>query len=55
MTLEQKASIKKQINDMIYALENARNLDEAWEIEEGIIELENMLYGKKGEEIWFTM
>lgn len=46
MTQEQKARIKKQINDMIYSLENARDLNEAWEIEEGIIELENMLYRK---------
>ena len=47
MTREQKQAIKNQINEMIYALDNARDLNEAWEIEEGIIELENMLYGKK--------
>ena len=47
MTREQKQAIKNQINEMIYALDNARDLNEAWEIEEGIIELENTLYGKK--------
>lgn len=47
MTKEQKESIKRQINEMIYALDNARDLNEAYEIEEGIIELENMLYGNR--------
>lgn len=47
MTSEQKQKIKNQINEMIYTLDNARDLNEAWEIEEGIIELENMLYGNK--------
>lgn len=46
MTMQEKQIIKNRINEMVYALDNARNLDEAWEIEEGIIELENMLYRK---------
>ena len=47
MTKEQKDSIKKEINEMSYSLDNARNLDEKWEIEEAIIELENMIYNAK--------
>lgn len=46
MTKKQKEKIKKQINDMIYALDYARDLNERFEIEEGIIELENMIYKK---------
>lgn len=48
MTKEQKVQIKKQINEMICALDYARDLNEKWEIEEAIIELENKLY-RKGE------
>ena len=46
MTNKQKKSMKHQINEMVKALEYARSLDEAWEIEEAIIELENKLYSK---------
>ena len=38
--------MKKELNGLIEALEFARNLDEAWEIEEAIIELENKIYTK---------
>ena len=44
MTQEQKQELKKQINEMIYALDYARDLNERYEIEESIIELENKLY-----------
>lgn len=38
-----KTEIREQINEMVKALDYARSIDEAWDIEEGIIELENML------------
>jgi len=47
MTPEEKQNIKNQINEMVKALEYARSIDEAWDIEQGIIELENMLYKKE--------
>lgn len=46
MTHEEKQKIKNQINEMIKALDNARSINEAWDIEEGIIELENKIYKK---------
>ena len=46
MTQQEKQVIKRQINEMIIALDYARDLNEAFEIEEGIIELENKLYRK---------
>lgn len=43
---KEKQKIRKQLNEMIHALDYARSLDEAWDIEQGIIELENKLYNK---------
>ena len=43
---KEKQKIKQQINEMVRALDYARSLDEAWDIEQGIIELENKLYNK---------
>ena len=45
-----KQEIRNQINEMVKALDYARSIDEAWDIEQGIIELEDMLY--KGERQW---
>ena len=46
MTKEEKQRIKHIINNLVYSLDYARNLDEAYEIEQDIIALENMLYNK---------
>lgn len=48
MTNEQRQAIREQINKMVASLDDARSLDEAWDIEEGIKELEDMLKKYKG-------
>lgn len=48
MTKEQRQAIREQINKMVASLDDARSLDEAWDIEEGIKELEDMLKKYKG-------
>lgn len=48
MTSEQRQAIREQINKMVASLDDARSLDEAWDIEEGIKELEDMLKKYKG-------
>lgn len=48
MTKEQRQAIREQINRMVASLDDARSVDEAWDIEEGIKELEDMLKKFKG-------